>query len=91
MLESGINHSHKRLSQMKEGKRARIVRVGGNGAIRRRILEMGLIKGTEVYIEKYAPLRDPMELIVKGCHISLRVEEAANVIVEPANGQPDSE
>jgi Fur family ferric uptake transcriptional regulator len=42
---------------------------------------MGILKGTRVYVEKYAPLRDPMELIVKGAHISLRVEEAAQITV----------
>lgn len=70
------------LSEMKENQTARVVRVGGNGALRRRILEMGILKGTQVYVEKYAPLKDPMELIVKGYHVSLRVEEAAQITVE---------
>ena len=71
-----------RLSELRERQTARIVRVGGNGSLRRRILEMGILKGTEVYVEKYAPLKDPMELIVKGYHVSLRVEEAAHILVE---------
>ena len=70
------------LSEMKEGQTGIVVRVGGNGILRRRILEMGILKGTEVYIEKYAPLKDPLELIVKGYHISLRVEEAARITVD---------
>lgn len=70
------------LSEMKEGERGVIVRVAGNGALRRRILEMGIIKGTTIFVEKYAPLKDPVELIVKGFHISLRVEEAAQITVE---------
>ncbi len=70
------------LSEMKENQTARIVHVGGNGALRRRILEMGILKGSEVYVEKYAPLKDPMELIVKGYHVSLRVEEAARISVD---------
>ena len=70
------------LSEMKEGERGIILRVAGNGALRRRILEMGITKGTSVYVEKYAPLKDPIELIVKGFHISLRVEEAAQITVE---------
>lgn len=70
------------LSEMKEKQTARVVRVGGNGALRRRILEMGILKGSEVYIEKYAPLKDPVELIVKGYHVSLRVEEAAQITVD---------
>ncbi len=70
------------LSEMKEGQTGIIVRVGGNGALRRRVLEMGLTRGTEIYVEKYAPLKDPLELIIKGYHISLRVEEAANITVD---------
>lgn len=70
------------LSEMKEGQTGIIVRVGGKGALRRRVLEMGLIRGTEIYVEKYAPLKDPLELILKGYHISLRVEEAANITVD---------
>ena len=71
-----------RLSEMKEGQWASVVRVGGNGTLRRRILEMGILKGARVYVEKYAPLKDPMELIVKGYHISLRVEEASRIVVD---------
>jgi Fur family ferric uptake transcriptional regulator len=43
---------------------------------------MGLTKGSEIYIEKYAPLKDPLELVVRGCHVSLRVREAAEIDVE---------
>ena len=56
--------------------------MGGHGAFRRRILEMGIVRGTDVYVEKYAPLKDPLELLVKGYHISLRVEEATLITVE---------
>ena len=70
---------------MKEGQTAVITRIGGAGLLRRRILEMGIVKGTEVYVEKYAPLKDPMELIVKGYHVSLRVEEAAQIDVNRAD------
>ena len=70
------------LSQLKEGQHAVVVRVGGGSLLRRRILEMGVVRGTEVYVEKYAPLRDPLELVVKGMHISLRVEEAAEILVD---------
>jgi Fe2+ transport system protein FeoA len=71
-----------RLSELKEGQTATVVRVGGNGLLRRRIQEMGLVKGTELYVEKYAPLKDPMEIVLKGFHVSLRVEEAADIVVE---------
>jgi Fe2+ transport system protein FeoA len=70
------------LSEIQEGQRATIVRIGGSGALRRRILEMGILKGTEIRVEKYAPLKDPVEIVVKGFHLSLRVEEAAQITVE---------
>jgi Fe2+ transport system protein FeoA len=70
------------LSELKEGETATVVRVGGNGLLRRRILEMGVVKGTDLFVEKYAPLKDPLELVVRGSHISLRVEEAAQIVVE---------
>ena len=70
------------LSEMRQGQTGTILRVGGEGVLRRRILEMGILKGTEVYVEKYAPLKDPLELVVKGYHVSLRVEEAAKITVE---------
>jgi ferrous iron transport protein A len=77
------------LSELKEGQWAVIERIGGSGALRRRILEMGIIKGVWVYVEKYAPLRDPLELIIKGTHISLRVEEASQIsIVRPDTEEP---
>lgn len=75
------------LSEMKKGETAVIVRVGGNGALRRRILEMGIVKGAQIYVDKYAPLKDPLELIVKNYHISLRVEEAAQITVEKLQQQ----
>ena len=70
------------LSELKKGQTATIVHVGGNGILRRRIFEMGLLPGTELYVEKYAPLMDPLELIIKGYHVSLRVEEAAQIKVD---------
>ncbi len=73
----------KRLSELRESQRGRVTRVGGEGVLRRRILEMGIVKGAEIYVEKYAPLKDPLELIVKGYHVSLRVSEASQIMVEP--------
>ncbi len=75
------------LSEMREGDSAIALKIGGNGALRRRILEMGILKGSHIHVEKYAPLKDPLELIVKGSHISLRVEEAAQIQVQ----DPDSD
>ena len=70
------------LSQMKAGQEGIIRKVSGEGVLKRRLLEMGINRGSLIYVEKYAPLKDPVELVVKGYHISLRVEEAANILVE---------
>ncbi len=71
-----------RLSEMKQGQEGIIARVGGHGVLRRRLLEMGINRGTKVHVEKYAPLKDPLEIIIKGYHVSLRVEEASHIIIE---------
>lgn len=70
------------LSELKEGQAATVLRVGGEGPFRRRLVEMGFLRGTEIYVEKYAPLKDPIELILKGYHVSLRVDEASHIEVE---------
>ncbi len=70
------------LSQMSEGESGIIEKIGGSGLLRRRILEMGMVKGTKVYVEKYAPLKDPIEITAKGYHLSLRVDEAAEITIK---------
>ena len=70
------------LSEFREGERGVIARLNGRGRFRKRLQEMGFIKGVEVFVEKYAPLRDPMELVLKGYHVSLRVDEAAQIMME---------
>ena len=71
------------LDQLHAGQKARIVRVGRGGAIGRRIVDMGVVRGTPIEIMKVAPLGDPIELKVKGYNLSLRKEEAAAITVEP--------
>jgi len=66
---------------MREGDRATIKAIRGEGPFKRRLLEMGFMPGTSVLIKKYAPLRDPIELVLKGYHVSLRREEAQQVLV----------
>jgi Fe2+ transport system protein FeoA len=80
-IQIAILEEHMLLSEAREGQSVVIERIGGHGALRRRLHEMGILKGAEVTIEKYAPLKDPMELVVKGYHVSLRVEEAAQISV----------
>lgn len=72
----------KSLKDMKAGERARIVKVGGGGKANRRIAEMGVGAGTLVEVERVAPLGDPLEVKIKGYHLSLRKEEAAKILVE---------
>ncbi|NPA90195.1 MAG: ferrous iron transport protein A [Chloroflexi bacterium] len=70
------------LSELKPGEKGRIVRVGGEPRFRRRIMEMGMVKGETVKVEREAPLGDPVEFEVKGYHLSLRKSEAAHILVE---------
>ena len=79
---SDIFESPLLLSQMKTGQEGVIQKVSGESILRRRLLEMGINRGSTIYVEKYAPLKDPIELVIKGYHISLRVEEAVNILVE---------
>ena len=74
--------THKTLKQVKAGESVRVVRVAGEGALRQRILDMGLTKGAEVTVRKVAPLGDPLELTVRGYELSLRKREAACIVVE---------
>lgn len=64
------------LKDIKVGKKARVLKVGGEGAVRRRIMDMGITKGVEIYVRKVAPLGDPMELFVRGYELSLRKADA---------------
>lgn len=66
----------KTLKDVKVGERATVVRLHGEGAIRRRILDMGLTRGVEVLVRKVAPLGDPMELSVRGYELSVRKADA---------------
>lgn len=72
----------KKMSLCKEGDRVSIVKINGSGAFKKRLLEMGFMKGVEIHIIKYAPLKDPIEVEIKGFHLSLRVNEAAEIEVE---------
>ena len=72
----------KTLKDVEIGDRAVVVRLHGEGAVRRRILDMGLVKGTEVVVRKVAPIGDPIELTVRGYELSIRRDEAATVEVK---------
>lgn len=72
----------KTLRQAKIGETVRVVRLSGEGAVKRRIMDMGLTKGAEVYIRKVAPLGDPIEVSVRGYELSLRKADAEMIEVE---------
>ena len=72
----------KTLRQAKIGETVKVVKLHGEGATKRRIMDMGLTKGVEVYIRKVAPLGDPIELTVRGYELSLRKADAEMVEVE---------
>ena len=69
------------LNDVKVGETAKIVHLNGEGAVRRRIMDMGLTKGTAVTVRRVAPLGDPIELTVRGYELSIRKDEAAKVEV----------
>lgn len=66
----------KTLKQVKIGDTARVVRLHGEGAVKRRIMDMGITRGTEVTVRKVAPLGDPVEVTVRGYELSLRKADA---------------
>ncbi len=72
----------KTLRQAKIGETVKIVKLHGEGAIKRRIMDMGLTKGVEVYVRKVAPLGDPVEITVRGYELSLRKADAEMIEVE---------
>ncbi|NLW65695.1 MAG: ferrous iron transport protein A [Clostridiales bacterium] len=72
----------KTLRQVKVGETVRIVKLHGEGAVKRRIMDMGITKGTDVYIRKVAPLGDPIEVTVRGYELSLRKSDAEMIEVE---------
>ena len=74
--------SGKLLKELKPGEKGKVTKISGIGPIHRRILDMGVVKNTEIEVERVAPLGDPVEVKVKGYHLSLRKEEAANIFVE---------
>lgn len=71
----------KTLKDAKVGETVTVAKLHGEGAVKRRIMDMGITKGTDVYVRKVAPLGDPIEVTVRGFELSLRKDEAANVLV----------
>jgi ferrous iron transport protein A len=70
------------LKQAKVGSTVKVARLTGQGAVKRRIMDMGITKGVEVYVRKVAPLGDPVEVTVRGYELSLRKADAEMIEVE---------
>ena len=74
------------LHLLRPGQRATITRINGESALRRRFVEMGIVKGETILIERNAPMGDPVEYFIKGYHLALRKEEAAQIEVTLQRG-----
>ena len=72
----------KYLSELRIGERATVTAVNGEGAVRRRLFDMGITPGAEVYLRKKAPLGDPIEIAIRGYELTLRKAEAAHVEIK---------
>lgn len=72
----------KTLKQAKVGETVKVVKLTGQGAVKRRIMDMGITKGVEIFIRKVAPLGDPVEVTVRGYELSLRKDDASMIVVE---------
>ena len=72
----------KTLKSLKPGESGTITMLKGKGPIKRRLMDMGIVRGSEVLVEKVAPLGDPIEIKVKGYSLTLRKEDAQNIIVD---------
>ena len=70
------------LAEIQPGNGGTITVVGGEGALRRRLLDMGLTPKTHVEVRKRAPMGDPIEILIRGYELTLRLEDAANITVE---------
>ena len=69
------------LKELETGKSAKVLKVEGEKVLRRRLLDMGITPGTEVKVKKIAPMGDPMELLLRGYVLSLRLDDAEKIIV----------
>lgn len=79
---SGQENARRTLRDVKTGETVRVVHISGVGALKRRIVDMGITKGVSIFVRKVAPLGDPVEVTVRGYELSLRKEDAELIGVE---------
>lgn len=70
------------LRDLKPGEKGKVIKIKGKGNLKKRLLDMGIVPGTEIQLKKVAPLGDPVDILVKGYHLSLRKEEARDILLE---------
>lgn len=77
----------KRLSELNVGETGQVIKVEGEGKVKRRLFDMGVTPGTSIYLRKKAPLGDPLEVTVRGYELTLRKDDAYNVVLEFKEGK----
>lgn len=80
-----------KLDELKVGQSAVITAVGGEGSLRNRLIDMGLIPKTKLTLRKVAPMGDPIEIRIRGYELTLRLEDAANITIEPIESAQTNE
>lgn len=78
-----------KLNELKVGHRGRILTVGGEGALRRRLLDMGLTPNTKIMVRKVAPMGDPIELFLRSYELTIRLDDARKIEVEEAANESE--
>ena len=81
-MTSKEEHPRKTLKDANIGETVKVVRIHGEGAVKRRIMDMGITRGLEIFVRKVAPLGDPLELTVRGYELSLRKADAQMIEIE---------
>ncbi len=81
--------NEKSLADLHAGESAKIVRVSATGLLKKRLTDLGFTRGETIKVIRYAPLNDPVQLLIKGYNISLRISEADTIVVEPLEKEPD--
>jgi DtxR family Mn-dependent transcriptional regulator len=69
------------LKELKPGEKGKVIKIKGKGNLKKRLLDMGIVPGAEIKLEKVAPLGDPVDILIKGYHLSLRKDEAKDILI----------
>ncbi len=77
----------KRLNELNIGETGQVIKVEGEGKVKRRLFDMGVTPGTSIYLRKKAPLGDPLEVTVRGYELTLRKDDARNIVLEMKEGK----